>query len=63
MHEKYKQTINKAMGFLISQLEVDHKFISVFQEENIIDDDTVDEIMVSCFLWRHKKVVTVEINQ
>ena len=36
----------KAMPLIIAQLEVDVSFLSLFQEKDVFDETTVQEIMV-----------------
>ena len=47
MKTEYKDIIVKAMPLIISSLVVEHTFLSVFQVDGILDDDSIEEIMVS----------------
>ena len=47
MKPEHKNIILKAMSFIITNLEVDVLLLSEFQAQDVLDTQSVDEILVS----------------
>ena len=46
MKDDDKIVVAKAMSFIITNMDVDDKFISIFKEKDIFDEQSIDDIMV-----------------
>ena len=54
MKDEDKEVILKAMSFMVTNLDVDDKFISEFEAQGISDAQSSEEIMVHHKLWKSK---------